>query len=245
VSPVAPSAALPGLRAAAGIGDFFDLAAGEPAGPGFRPLSVLGSDPDAVLTVAGRTRASLASRTGLPLDAVPLRVGASLAFLGLMARWLSPAVGALVLGGVVADLRPEQVLWQQRDDGRLRLALPDVAALSAGGSPADRTELLRSVLLDDGATPLVEAFAEHARLSRTVLWGNVASAVAGLIPVLARRAQAHKADALAVRNQLFAAAPLLGRGTFAVPSGAFRRQSCCLLYKVPGAGACGDCLLTR
>jgi ferric iron reductase protein FhuF len=241
---MAPPSAASGLRAAARVGEFFDLAAGEPAGSGFRPLSVLGSDAAAVLAVARGTRASLASRTGLPLEAVPLRVGASLAFLGLMARWLSPAVGALVLGDVVADLRPERVLWQQRPDGRLLLALPEVAALPAAASLAGRTDVLRSVLLIDGATPLVEAFAEHARLSRTVLWGNVASAVAGLILVLARHAPAHAADALAVRADLFDAAPLLGRGTFAAPSGVFRRRSCCLLYQVPGAGMCGDCVLT-
>ncbi|MGN6608865.1 MAG: (2Fe-2S)-binding protein [Jatrophihabitans sp.] len=35
---------------------------------------------------------------------------------------------------------------------------------------------------------------------------------------------------------------LAGAGTWP-EGGAFRRRNCCLLYRVPAAGSCGDCVL--
>ena len=52
-------------------------------------------------------------------------------------------------------------------------------------------------------------------------------------------------------NRLLAREPLLGTGTFdhrpddggPRPGWSFTRTSCCLFYRVPGGGLCGDCVL--
>ena len=41
---------------------------------------------------------------------------------------------------------------------------------------------------------------------------------------------------------MLARPPLRGVGEYG-PDRRFRRRSCCLLYRVPGAGLCGDCIL--
>jgi hypothetical protein len=38
--------------------------------------------------------------------------------------------------------------------------------------------------------------------------------------------------------------PLRGAGRFARP-GLFIRRSCCLYYRIPGGGLCGDCVLAH
>jgi ferric iron reductase protein FhuF len=40
------------------------------------------------------------------------------------------------------------------------------------------------------------------------------------------------------------AGPLAGTGR-RLPDGRFVRRSCCLLYRLPGAGTCLDCILTE
>jgi ferric iron reductase protein FhuF len=41
---------------------------------------------------------------------------------------------------------------------------------------------------------------------------------------------------------LLSTAPMSGTGSLSVGWG-FRRRSCCLYYRVPGGGICGDCVL--
>ncbi|WP_199808608.1 (2Fe-2S)-binding protein, partial [Streptomyces sp. NRRL S-146] len=43
--------------------------------------------------------------------------------------------------------------------------------------------------------------------------------------------------------ELLAHPLLTGAGT--LDGTAFRRRSCCLYYRVPGGGVCGDCCFTR
>ncbi|WP_460370785.1 (2Fe-2S)-binding protein, partial [Actinocorallia lasiicapitis] len=85
--------------------------------------------------------------------------------------------------------------------------------------------------------PLRDAWPE--RLADGLIWGNVASALAGtrhaarLRPELAPRIHTLITDQLA-RSPL--------RGALTPPT--FRRRSCCLYYKVPpGGDKCGDCCL--
>ena len=82
-----------------------------------------------------------------------------------------------------------------------------------------------------------------------MLWGNAASAVAGGKRVLAERAPAAgRAGGARWPRRLLDAGPLAGTGGLLPPQPpdrdwSFRRRSCCLYYRVPGGGLCGDCVL--
>jgi ferric iron reductase protein FhuF len=76
----------------------------------------------------------------------------------------------------------------------------------------------------------------------------VASTLAGAKRMLSvdRPAAAGRATELAER--LLAVDPLAGTGRLLRPvppdrHWSFRRRSCCLYYRVPGGGLCGDCVL--
>lgn len=122
---------------------------------------------------------------------------------------------------------------------------PDRHADPVRDLPVLADELARG-LRDGPVGELVDACAA-LRVSRHVLWGNVASAVNGAAGMIgaARPGAAARTQALA---GLLLDLPAL-RGTSArTPAGAFRRRSCCLIYRAApgGSGAlCGDCALSH
>ena len=69
--------------------------------------------------------------------------------------------------------------------------------------------------------------------------------------MLARAVPARADAALGLANRLLAREPLTGTGWFdhrpddggPRPGWSFTRTSCCLFYRVPGGGLCGDCVL--
>jgi ferric iron reductase protein FhuF len=79
-------------------------------------------------------------------------------------------------------------------------------------------------------------------VSRTVLEGNVTSAVAGALRMAAAARPELAEQVEAVLDALLTSEPLAGTGRRRV-DGSFVRRSCCLFYRVPGAGTCGDCVL--
>ncbi|MFE9309080.1 (2Fe-2S)-binding protein [Streptomyces sp. NPDC006706] len=96
--------------------------------------------------------------------------------------------------------------------------------------------------------PLATALRARYRLAPGLLRGNAASALAAAARLLESRARdsgrtaaGHHARELAAR--LLAHPHLHGAGT-GTGTG-FRRRSCCLYYRVPGGGLCGDCCFTR
>jgi hypothetical protein len=209
------------LRAAAAVGPYFVW---EPwsAGAGWRPLAEL-TDPGVVAERVGAARSALAAMFGLDEDAVPPRVIASVTFLGLASRLLSPALGAQVLGGV---LPAAELFWKPVAGGPWPFAYRDAVA---GGA------LLAPV------APVLAAFQERFALSPQVLWGNVASALAGAAGLLP--------GAFPVVEAALAEPPLAGMGRLVRPDPRHARQflirrNCCLYYRIPGGGLCGDCVLT-
>ena len=82
-------------------------------------------------------------------------------------------------------------------------------------------------------------------VSPRVLWGNVASAVNGAAAQIASQRPDLSRPAWAAATALFAS-PRLGRER-QPPGPAFRRSSCCLIYKISGRreDVCGDCVLRR
>nr|WP_231134057.1 (2Fe-2S)-binding protein [Motilibacter deserti] len=153
--------------------------------------------------------------------------------LGVAARLAAPAVAvATVCDAVlpVAALR-----WRDGPPGPVPLLLPVSVGVPTGGS-------LGVALVDDVLAPLVETASTLAPLAPPLLWGNVASAVAGAAGALARARPDLRERAYAVADELLAHPPLARSGRFDTRR-AFSRRTCCLYYRLPGGGTCGDCPL--
>ncbi|MEV6598553.1 (2Fe-2S)-binding protein [Actinoplanes sp. NPDC051346] len=78
-----------------------------------------------------------------------------------------------------------------------------------------------------------------------LLWGNVASSIAGALRTLAIHGTAPVETCHAVAERLLENGPLAGTGTVTINQGQlfFVRRSCCLHYQIPAGGKCGDCAL--
>ncbi|MFD9792661.1 (2Fe-2S)-binding protein [Streptomyces sp. NPDC059070] len=223
------------LAAVASVGGFFALRTGTPD-PGHRPLARLYAGEDAPLTARVDT---VRER----LHAPERRAAASIAHLGLVARLWSVALGSAALHGELPDLDPAALRW---DGGR---GAPDDLVLDTERTLPGTVAQLRASVQEAHLVPLAEAVRRDTPLPYGLLWGNAGSALAGAVrelhgwarragrPDVARRARALGAGLLAHPD-------LAGTGTL-LPGPAFRRRSCCLYYRVPGGGLCGDCVFDR
>ncbi|MFF5705008.1 (2Fe-2S)-binding protein [Streptomyces sp. NPDC012794] len=218
------------LRRLAAVGPFFTVpCGGPPPAPGFRPLAELYGEPlGPYVTEVGRR-----IRSG------PGRVAASTAQLGIASRLWSLGLGCAALSGRLPDLDPGRVWWRLPDGGSLELWLPDPADLPARA-------LGESVL--GNLARLDAALRERYGVSAKVLRGNAASGLTGALRVLLDRVPPEpERVAVELAAALLADdGPLAGTGTFVHEPGlgvAFVRRSCCLYYRVPGGGLCGDCVL--
>ncbi|MDJ0379919.1 (2Fe-2S)-binding protein [Streptomyces sp. G-G2] len=215
------------LRRLASIGPFFTVPYGkEPPGSGFRPLTELYGD----------RLGGYVAEVGRRMGTGPGRVAASTAQLGIASRLWSLGLGCAALCGRVPDLAADRVWWRLPDAGSLELWLPEPVDLPQ--EALGDTVLGNLAALDAG---LRSRFA----LSPRVLRGNTASGLVGALRVLMDRVPADGAAALA--SALLAEdGPLGAAGTFVYEEGlgvAFVRRSCCLYYRAPGGGLCGDCVL--
>jgi hypothetical protein len=199
-------------------------------------------------------RRALMSTFTLAEDAVPPRVVASVTFLGLASRLLSPPLGALVLTGTLPIPGPDQLWWKPVAGGPWPFAYGSITGAAGDGAS------LVATIVNNLVAPVLRAFRERFMLSPQVLWGNVASALAGAAGVLAsaqpygRVTSARDGGTIAERAgdivaQALSVPPLAGTGTLVQPDpGRARRflvrHNCCLYYRIPGGGTCGDCVLT-
>ncbi|MFI1677959.1 (2Fe-2S)-binding protein [Streptomyces sp. NPDC020607] len=248
------------------VGGFFALRAGPPrdgatpfsevyaersaARPTERPAAPESGDP-----IGFRVR-KVADRLGAPED----RIAVSVAQLGLAARLWSVALGSAALYGRVPDLGPALLHWDADGTSPDDLWLTDVRPL-----PGDAATV-GDVVQHGHLEPLSAALRARYRISAGLLWGNAGSALAGAARELHGWAgRAGREDvgerALALARELFDHPDLRGTGTLrgtgalrgtgtlrgaGTPTGpAFRRRSCCLYYRCPGGGLCGDCCFER
>jgi hypothetical protein len=170
------------------------------------------------------------------------RVAASVAHLGLAARLWSIALGCAALYGRVPDLDPRLLRWDPDAVTPYDLRMTEVRP-----RPAD-ADTVADAVPHAHLEPLAAALRARYRLAPGLLRGNAASALAGAARTLDQWARAHGRTDVADRARtltadLFTHPLLAGTGTFS--GTAFRRRSCCLYYRVPGAGVCGDCCFTR
>jgi hypothetical protein len=224
-----------GLREAlAALGPFFAVASPEGV---WLPLADL-LDAAAVADRVHGVRQALGG------DAVPVRVAASVAQLGLVGRLLGPVIGAAVLDSALLPVG--QLQWRPAIGGPLPLALPD-DALDAAREQVPYDQLVTGLgeLLEGPVAALVELAAAHS-VSRKVLWGNVASAVNGAVTMVAAHPDL-RARATTLGDDLLRL-PVLGHRSTGATATTFKRRSCCLLYRLATPGTrqiCGDCVLDR
>ncbi|MFD9429575.1 (2Fe-2S)-binding protein [Streptomyces sp. NPDC060002] len=223
-SPVEPAAALPSLARA-----YTEKACR--ATPGSAAPDVHG-DP-----LAFRVR-KVARALRAPED----RIGASVAQQGLAARLWSVTLGCAVLYGSVPDLAPGLLRWDPDAAAPDDLWLTEVRA-----RPGDAATVAATVL-DGHLVPLSAALRARHPVAPGLLRGNSGSALAGAARQMELWARAHGRPDLAERAraltaELFAHPLLAATGT--LTGTAFRRRSCCLYYRVPGGGVCGDCCFAR
>ncbi|WP_433506802.1 (2Fe-2S)-binding protein [Pseudonocardia halophobica] len=230
------------LADVARAGPFFSVSTdpAESADPTWRPLRELATEPGALGERIAHVRRVLSEQAGC---AVEERVAASVALQGLAARLVSAPLAAVALHGVLPDLGRDALHW------RVSLTGPWPLWTDADRPARDPGEL-PALMAEEIAEPLVGAVRALVPVSPRVLWGNVASSVAG-----AKRVLGTERPEAAIRAAELAAAvldhPLLaGTGERRPPAApdrgwTFRRRSCCLYYRLPGGGTCGDCVLAR
>ncbi|MEU6477427.1 (2Fe-2S)-binding protein [Streptomyces sp. NPDC047017] len=244
-----PDADLAALRR---LGGFFVLRTGEPP-PAPAPLPTLAdayADPDGIPAPTGPAGPAdppdplsvRVRRVAAGIRAPEARVAASVAHLGLAARLWSAALGCAVLYGRVPGLDPCLLRWDPAGSAPDDLWLTRVRTV-----PANADTLAATVLLGH-LEPLAAALRARYRLAPGLLRGNAASALAGAARQAERWARDEGRPETGERARELAARllghPLLaGAGTLG--PGGFRRRSCCLYYRVPGGGVCGDCCFRR
>jgi hypothetical protein len=208
------------LSAVAVYGGFFQLTVGgDPTG--WHPVTRSYADGFADLVAATIDR----------YGSTEPRVGASLVHLGHAARLWSPVLGCALGHRVLPDLTS----LQRADDGAA-LRLPEPAGRRIGAPTA---ELLYRVVVAEHMDPLEAGLREH--LAPKLLAGNIASALVGSANALLAARPDLRGPIVAVTNELLHTGRLAGAGV--VAAGRFTRRSCCLFYRLPGGGTCGDCPL--
>ncbi len=227
------------------LGGFFALATrpAEAVDPSWRPLTALLTGDDDVLD---RRIDEVAAQLG-----ATRRIAASLLEMSLASRFTAILLAAAAEHRVLPHLPPDVLHWRPWSGGPVPLWV-DVdrvsgTALGAADDPVT-AEAVAAELAEVHLAPLVAAVRARASVSPRVLWGNAASALAGAVRVLAIERPAVRDDALALAHGIVARVPFEGLGNFrpasAHPTGVgFTRRTCCLFYRVPGAGTCEDCVL--
>ncbi|MYS81219.1 (2Fe-2S)-binding protein [Embleya scabrispora] len=221
------------------VGPYFVLRTGPIIdGTGFRPLAELydRAAPDVLAARVEHVRGRL--RTDEP------RVAASILYLGVASRLWSVALGAAVLGGFVPDLDPARTHWRFPASGPVELWAPDPVPTPVAADRAGIDHVYATVMTAH-LVPLARATRAVAPIAERLLFGNAASALVGAARVLDRHPAPDEPELAATTRSfvdgLTATDRLRGTGVHGA-LGAFRRTTCCLYYRIPGGGTCGDCV---
>ncbi|MDQ2708537.1 MAG: (2Fe-2S)-binding protein, partial [Actinomycetota bacterium] len=97
-------------------------------------------------------------------------------------------------------------------------------------------------LVEPHLAALVAATLAVESVSARVLWGNAGSALAAAGRLVAQARPRAAERALGIVEAVLDTGSMVGTGWFE-PGWSFRRRSCCLYYRIPGGGVCGDCVL--
>ena len=208
------------------IGPYFAVGTG-PVDDGWRPVAQLYTDAALLERIVGRLQARM--------DAAEQRVAASTFFLGFAARLWSIGLGALAGHRLLPDLAPEHLLFREAG-GQIGLHIERPVAWRGD----DVEPMLADMVLDQHLARLTAALRRLGPISAELLRGNAASALLGAARVFDRAAAPGPGWQLA--RKLCADERLSDAIIFS--DAGYRRTSCCLYYRAPGGGLCGDCVLT-
>ncbi|WP_231956930.1 MULTISPECIES: (2Fe-2S)-binding protein [unclassified Actinoplanes] len=195
-------------------------------------------------------RSTLVRMSGLTPDAIGERETASITFLGLASRLLSPLLGAASIAGALPLPEPDRLWWRPVPGGPVPVAYRAVDAVPCTTEPATVIAArFTETALARLTGPLLETFRTRFSLSPQVLWGNVASALGGAAGMIADQSPPHASRAAEILEALLLRAPLRATADLVRPDPArdrrfLVRRNCCLYYRIPGGGTCGDCILT-
>jgi len=215
------------------LGPFFAVEThvrGAPVPPPWQPMTQLIDDADVLTARVEAVRIALAHRAGRQPEDVDIRVAASVAHLGLVARLLAPMIGAISLGCAPLSWSVDDLWWQNEMGGPYPLSVaPRPATWGAGPGLA--------------VEAITAAFLERYRVSRHVLWGNIGSAANSAAQLICSARPDLTARAYGTADALLTDSRIDGGAVRAGPR--FRRRSCCLIYRIANdrGAACGDCVL--
>jgi iron complex transport system ATP-binding protein len=232
-TPPEPSTAdLPAVLAEiAQIHDYFAIGTG-PVDNGWCSVQQLYSDPDLLAGIVERVQARL--------GAAEPRVAASIFFLGFAARLWSIGVGAVAGHRLLPVLDADELLFREFG-GQIALHIARPVAWRGD----DLEPRLADAVLDTHLTPLSTALHQLTNVSPELLRGNAASALLGAAREYDRhRAAASPGPGWQLAQRLCADERLFNTICFNGDDD-YRRSSCCLYYRTPGGGLCGDCVFTQ
>jgi iron complex transport system ATP-binding protein len=210
------------------VSPYFTVSTGPLTEDGWMSVRRLHTDIDLLEMIVGRVQTRI--------NAAERRVAVSTFFLGLSARLWSVGLGALAGHGVLPDLTGDQLLFSETA-GQIRLHIEHPT-----GRHGDNLEpLLVDMVIEDHLVPLTAALRRRGPIAEGLLRGN---SVSGLLSAarIFDRATATDGRGWQLARRICADERLAGAVVFVGES--YRRTSCCLYYRTPGGGVCGDCVFT-
>ncbi|BBC31185.1 hypothetical protein SGFS_024790 [Streptomyces graminofaciens] len=230
----------PDLTALHALGGFFLLRTGEPRSrpPQTLARAYVARDAEGENDVYENPIIFRVRKVAESVRAPEARVAASIAHLGFAARLWSVALGTAALYGHIPDLDPRLLRWDPDASAPDDLWLTEVRAL-----PAER---LGEVVRDGHLVPLAAALRAHIPVSDRLLRGNAASALMGAVRQLDHWARVNRRPEVGARARALAAEMFTHPDlSDTLDPATHRRRSCCLYYRLPGGGLCGDCCFDR
>lgn len=224
-APEAKTAAL--LAELCEVSSYFTVGTG-PLDDGWQPLQQLYTDAALLDGIIGRVQERI--------DASERRVAVSTFFLGISARLWSIGLGALAGHRLLLDLAAEQLLFRETE-GQIQLHVEHPVAWQGD----DLVPMLADMVLGSHLAPLTTALRRLGPISEKLLWGNAASALLSAARTFDRDAKTGPGWQLACRLR----SDERLTETILFDKYGHRRTSCCLYYRTPGGGLCGDCALTK
>lgn len=203
---------------------------GEFKPPPWQAMSALVGENGALAARVDAVRTALSQRAGRQPGDVEIRVAASVAHLGLVARLLAPAIGAIALGHPRVSLSLDHLWWQNEPGGPYPLSITPRSATEFAGAAS-------------AVEAITAAIAERYAVSHRVLWGNIGSASNSAAQLISTARGDLSVAAPAATDSILTDPRIDGGVLRAGPS--FRRRSCCLIYRLAHdrAAVCGDCVL--
>lgn len=198
-----------------------------------------GSGPTAAAVFADKARmAQIVAAVGRAAGTSEKRVASSLVVMGYTTRLFGPALALLLAHGTVLDIDPGRLRLGYATSAGMRLTLAEVAGWSGDPQLMEAEAFER---LHGHTAALVTAVRAVTPVAKGLLWGNAASSALGALRALGT--QPPSTGGLAER--LLRYKSFAGTGMMTAGAPGFLRRSCCLYYRLPRGGFCGDCPLPR